>query len=611
VSVDNPMTKPKNSQSDSKKDNRDVLLDHIRWMVVLAKLKELDPDSVEKSDPSIRSIQNINNDKNLISFEPLFTDDDSAFDISLELWQSLFCKSVGSKDKRVNSYINTIYQCRNFYALDAPNNPAQRLTKIVDRTGRSIDGKYDRHIAEWGNYAKGLVAVNGGWSNFIELNELSIVKDVEFKSIGKRTGEDRESLIQRILHLERDRYIQILTTTVGALWPIWFLKNTDNIAVLRNLTEREQRKSRDFRVGKRLPTQNLYIDVNPLVGKMKGLPYPFGFADTLLDEALSDENTDIKELTDASWPAVAVNLLTKKLREQYWSPPILFPVRSNTLPVPEDEKENYSIPFVMVAEGCDTFATIYRKKASDNKNFDNLIFGFEQQTYGEILAKRLGLDKSDRIQRSSRRESVSLHDTDSLDIIFSYFPVNILLQTKENFEKISNYNIYSSYKEKGEDIIYRSPSIYLAGGMFLARQPKGIDLITDLVMYLQKIMLILNHIKPDWDDIDPGIARVLNSQKIKQKKELAEDIAKTCKTAARKSKLYTDGITQPDTIFQRFSAIGEDMAGYLIYGNDSESIKLRREIIEHFKNWAWVLILESAKYSSIYVSSELFGGVKK
>jgi hypothetical protein len=53
------------------------------------------------------------------------------------------------------------------------------------------------------------------------------------------------------------------------------------------------------------------------------------------------------------------------------------------------------------------------------------------------------------------------------------------------------------------------------------------------------------------------------------------------------------------------------MAGYLIYGNDSESIKLRREIIEHFKNWAWVLILESAKYSSIYVSSELFGGVKK
>jgi hypothetical protein len=223
----------------------------------------------------------------------------------------------------------------------------------------------------------------------------------------------------------------------------------------------------------------------------------------------------------------------------------------------------------------------------------------------------LGLDKSDRIQRSSRRESVSLHDTDSLDIIFSYFPVNILLQTKENFEKLSNYSIYSSYKEKGEDIIYLSPSIYLAGGMFLARQPKGIDLITDVVIYLQKIMLILNHIKPDWDDIDPAITKVLSSQKIKQKKELAGDIAKTCMTAARKSKLYKDGITQPDTLFQRLSAIGEDMAEYLIYGDDAESVKLRQEIKQHFQDWAWVLILESAKYSSIYVSSELFGGVKK
>ncbi|WP_309743151.1 hypothetical protein [Chamaesiphon sp. OTE_20_metabat_361] len=309
------MTKSKDSHSDSKKDNRDVLLDRIRWMVVLAKLKELDPDSTEKPDPSIRSIQDINDEKDLINFMPLFADDDSAFDISLELWQSLFCKSVGSKEKRVNSFINTIYQCRNFYALDAPNNPAQRLTKIVDGTGRATEGKYDDNIRQWGKYAKELVKDNGGWESFLAKNLLSDVADVKFPSIGVKTGEDRESLIQRILYLERDRYIQVLATTVVALWPIWFLKRTENIEFLRNITEREQ-KTKNFRVGKRLPTEELYIDVNPSIGKMQGLPYPFGFADTLLEEALSDEEKDIEEskLDRESWPPVAINLLIKKLR---------------------------------------------------------------------------------------------------------------------------------------------------------------------------------------------------------------------------------------------------------------------------------------------------------
>jgi hypothetical protein len=153
-------------------------------------------------------------------------------------------------------------------------------------------------------------------------------------------------------------------------------------------------------------------------------------------------------------------------------------------------------------------------------------------------------------QRSSRRESVSLHDTDSLDIIFSYFPVNILLQTKENFEKLSNYNIYNSYKEKGEDIIYRSPSIYLAGGIFLTRQPKGIYLITDLVMYLQKIMLILNHIKPDWDDIDTGIARVLNSQKIKQKKNWLKTLLKLVRLLPEKASYTQTASLNPIPYFK-------------------------------------------------------------
>ena len=252
----------------------------------------------------------------------------------------------------------------------------------------------------------------------------------------------------------------------------------------------------------------------------------------------------------------------------------------------------------------------YLRVTSEHKKLDELKFGIERQTYGEILVKRLGIDTADRVQRSSRRDSVSLHDTESLDIILSYSPANVLLRTNKEFKKLSSHEIYTKYGELGEHLIYSSPSVYLAGGMFLARQPKGINLVVDLVAYLQKIILILNHIKPDWDDIDREMTAILSSQDSSYKQELAEDIKKTCRTAARKSKLYKDGVTQADTLFTRLSAIGADMAEYLIYGDDAESVKLREEIKKHFNDWAWVLILESVKYSSIYVSSELFGGVK-
>ncbi|WP_309743153.1 hypothetical protein [Chamaesiphon sp. OTE_20_metabat_361] len=93
----------------------------------------------------------------------------------------------------------------------------------------------------------------------------------------------------------------------------------------------------------------------------------------------------------------------------------------------------------MVAEGCDTFSTIYRKITSKYKKIDEVTFGIERQTYGEIIVERLGMDKSDRVIRSARKDFfTSFHKNNSLDIILSYFPGDLFLQTDLNYAEIGD-----------------------------------------------------------------------------------------------------------------------------------------------------------------------------
>jgi hypothetical protein len=603
-----------------------VLTNHIAWMVCLAKLKELELGNTEVPIYLEES-------STYPDFGCLFGGQEAAFEISPEQWQLLFCRGISADITKPVTQINTIYQCRNFYGLDAPNNPAQRLAKMVegDAKSKKTDGRYDPYIEQWGSYAKALVKKNGRWENFLRLKRLADVIDIHWISDNpdedrqECRGNDRISLIQRVLHLERERYIQILTTPVAALWPVWFLKSKENIDVLRKITDFELRKeNKDFRVGKRLPKEKLFIDVNPSIGRMRGLPYPFGFADALLASGLKHDSSKLESLDGASWPTEAVNILAQELKKYFWSPPILFPVRANSFPVAEDEKANYPVPFIMVSEGCSTFSSVHacRTRNDSTLNTENIKFVAERQTYGEKILKKLDFIKQENVELLSRRELAKIggDNCEGIDILASYFPANILAHVNDELEELSRLEIYTRYQQYGDDIVYRSLNIHLAGGMFLARQPKGIDLIIDLANYLQKIDLILNHVRPNWESLEEEFKRILysnswtNSQdntKKKVKQKLAAVIKKSCADVASKTKLVSTDITSKDTLYNRLGDVGKQMISALIPGSKESDNKLRKAMIDEMEDWGWTLILEAAQYTSIYISNELFGGVKK
>ena len=597
-----------------------ILIAHIRWVIVLAKLKEIERFDPKQND-SILKIQDIDSgsishEVEPVNFACLFEGNGSEFQIDKNQWECWFCKGDNSKDKdKKKSLINSIYQCRGFYGLNAPNNPSQRFNKMVGelkKVRKDSSSDYDDRIQSWGDYALELVQINGGWSNIIEIENLNNIKDCRTVVKDKESivmGNDSNSLIQRILYLDRDRYIQILTTTVGALWPLWFLKQEKIFSVLNNLTDRGK-KLKNFRIGGNLPKSNLFIDINTYIGKMSGLPYPFGFADTLLQEDISQDKLKIDELDGQTWPSVAVNTIIKGLRKQDWTPPILFPVRSDTLPTPEDVLENYSIPLIALAESCDIFANIYRrKKEGEPIPIERLKVGVEEGTFGQGLIEKIRLDNPTVIPPYlfSRREMVEVTtSTHSVDMIPSYFPVNIKLQVDKYFNNLSEYDIYNSYKEVGKDLIYKSPSISLASGIFFCRQPKGTELIIDFVAYLQKINLILNHLRPEWASLGKSFEKSRSTNQELEKIEMANVIAEKCLDVAMTTKLCKDGIVNAKTIQDRMTTVGKEMAEAMI----PEGGELQKELIRHFEKWAWVQILEFAKYTSIYISSELFGAAK-
>jgi hypothetical protein len=613
----------------STKQDRDILTSHIAWMVCLAKLKELENGKSKVPEYLCGNLANPD-------FSCLFNGKEADFEVTPEQWQRLFCRGVIKKDSAMATEINTLYQCQNFYGLNAPNNPAQRLTRMVEGIPTKTTGKYDINIQRWGAYAKSLVIKNNGWENFLSSKSLAALQDVhwidsvEEKEIGACNGQNRRSLIQRILHLNRERYIQILTTPVAALWPVWFLSSSENIEVLRKITDLEL-SEKDFRVGNRLPDRKLFIDINPSIGRMEGLPYPFGFADALLAEGLKENPEKLKELNTESWPTEAVNIIAEKLKGYFWSPPILFPIRSNIFPTPSDEKKNYPVPFLMLAEGCDTFPSIHSSNSKNSNkqdvcpaklNINAIRFVSERRTYGEKIAKELGIFGTNNVELLSRKELAKIggSNCEGIDILASYFPVNILAHVNDDLEELSKLEIYNRYQENGDAIIYKSLTIYLAGGMFLARQPKGIDLIIDLVNYLQKVQLILDHVKPNWKSLKNEFKGILyssthvgleNNTKREIKESLAAIIRRSCKDVASNTKLCKEGVTDEDTVFNRLSGVGKQMISALIPEGDKSDNDLREAMLKEMENWGWAIILEAAQYTSIYISSELFGGVKK
>ncbi len=585
-----------------------LLADHLRWMVVLAQLREVGgkehryPVKQLVADLQLSSL--FAKPTGEIEREPFVG-------ISKKAWEIWFC---GKSVDKGESPLNSIYQCRSFYSLDAPNNLLQRLNKLLDmaidkhktiepeaRRGKK-DSKYDRYLEQWGDYAIQLVALNGGWDNFSSLESLAQIKDMWTGIQPPRadlTGADRESLIQRIIYLDTDRYVQVVTTAMGSLYPLWFFKSQKRKELLDRIA------SQDREIKKALPKRDLYIDVNTQIGQMAGLPYPFGVADELLAYCWDVEIEQVSTyLGESAWCPMAIKSIARELQNEYWSPPLLFTMWGDEFLLPDDDKHNYSIPLITLTQGGNKFGELYQRITIEAKQLTDLTIGIETDTYGEKILDRLDIAKIKIPNQYNLQRIQILTQELDVDLIASYFPISLSLQIDPNYQQLSTADLYQKWGEVGDAFNYTSPQLVLAGGMFLARQAKATDLIIDLATYLHIVELLIRNLRPEWDSIERYFPR-LASNDVQAKQAAAEAIREACQAVAKKSKLVKGGdVVGANAIAEILSAVAIEMLTALI-PIDAEK---HQECVEQIDDWGWAKLLESVQSTSVYIACELFTG---
>ena len=585
-----------------------LLADHLRWVVVLAKLRQI--GGKEHRYP----IEQLVTDLQLGALFPQPTGElnrEPVVGITKKGWEIWFC---GKSVDKGESPLNSIYQCRSFYGLDAPNNLLQRLNKLLEiaidlqktiepeaRRGKK-DSKYDRYLEQWGDYALDLVALNGGWESFSTKASLAEVRDLW---VGVQppqpelTGADRDSLIQRIIYLDSDRYIQIVTTAIGSLYPLWFFKSQARKELLDRIA------IQDRGMKKALPKRDLYIDVNTQIGQMAGLPYPFGIADEMLAYCWDvDISAVARHLPEAAWSPIAIQSIARELQNEYWSPPLLFTLWGDEFPLPDDDKHNYSIPFITLTQGGDKFGTLYQQIAASEKPLTELTIGIESQTYGEKILDRIAIEKVTISARSNCKRSQILTEPPELELIASYFPIDLLLQVNPNYQQLTTTDIYQRWGKLGDAFNYTCPQLVLAGGMFIARQAKATDLIIDLGLYLHNVELLIRNLRPEWDSIERYFP-LLASNNLVEKQAAAQSIMEACQVVAKKSKLVKGSdLIGANAIAEILRAVALEMVTALVpVGADKY-----QECVEQIDDWAWAKLLESVRSTSVYIAGELFTG---
>ena len=585
-----------------------LLADHLRWMVVLAQLREI--GGTEHRYPVKQLVADLQL-SSLFATPTGEIDREPVVGISKKAWEIWFC---GKSVKKGESPLNSIYQCRNFYGLDAPNNLLQRLNKLLDlaidrhktlepeaRRGKK-DSKYDRYLEQWGNYAIQLVALNGGWENFSSQTNLTQLKDlwvgIQPPQVSM-TGEDRESLIQRIIYLDSDRYIQIVTTAIGSLYPLWFFKSQQRKELLDLIA------IQDRGMKKALPKRDLYIDVNTQIGQMAGLPYPFGVADELLAYCWDVEIEDVaSHLGESGWCPMAIRSIARELQNEYWSPPLLFTMWGDEFSLPDDDRHNYSVPLIALTQGGNQFGELYQRLAVEEKPLTDLSIGIEPSTYGEKILEKLANQKINISTQYHCNRTQILTEQLDIDTIASYFPVSLSLQVNPNYQQLSTADLYQKWGKVGDAFNYSCPQLVLAGGLFLARQAKATDLIIDLGIYLHTVELLIRNLRPEWDSIERYFPQ-LASNDISKKQAAAQAIREACQVVAKKSKLVKGGdLVGANAIAQILSQIAIEMLTALI----PVDAQKYQECVEQIDDWGWAKLLESVQFTSVYIACELFTG---
>jgi hypothetical protein len=643
----------------------ELLAQHLRFMIVLARLKELDSKSISDSQSGDNPVEPevVKSLVTNLKLAKLFdTNNFEGVSLTIDpmqfsIWFGIKADSQSKKNPESSRKIadrdspfNTLYNCRNFYALDAPNNLVQRFSRILEA---SINGyfnpefdresKHDRYVKQWGEYALSLVEKNNGWEEFIEIENLKNVKDDWFQANWQNNdsleslsnkhwfeecqpklngNKNREvvfadnpnSLVKKILFLERDRYIQILTSTVSTLWVLWFLKSEKNITLIKYLSKRN---SKDIYLGRTLPKKELYIDINTCIGKMYGLPYPFGFADYAISQ-VKKFNGDIEYNLGDPWPSSSQVQVFTQLQNESWCPPLLCAVRG------DQSNPNYYVhpsinavaPFIQISEKCTKFLKIYihtdhfsKLPELDEASIKKLRFVVEEGTYGDktvAILQSCGLTSAPlRLTRLEMAED--LLDRQRADIVMSFTPIDTLLMDSDKYKLLTWKHIYSKLPMLAPYLPQNFDSCLLCTGSSYRNQPRSKELLTDLCSYLGHAYYLFYYLCPDnlslenkfnkiyaaYDDDDTDIGRI---------KDEGRQISSICNVVQvekmRNLNTLARSKIEPEFIKTSFQEIGEDISQVLYPMNE----KNKERFNNVWKEWKWLELLEILNDISIFIT---------
>jgi hypothetical protein len=630
-----------------------LLVAHARWTCVWAWLEHVARPTPEIQDLFSRLFQKVNvaglfsevdplaavssNQVNTLLqrwFNPTIGQTRSAPGSAFKTWRRWFGGGRAGPGKRALSPakrlspLKSLHESRPFYADPNPDNLQRRFNRLfTDRNyyqkSQGADGPAG-NILEWGALAVALVNQHGGWNKFTKLS-WNEIKDIPGTS--DKLASDPDSFIQRVLHLGRDRYIQILAPAVGPLWPLFLLrffvkqqrKTNDWDQAFERVRELSQLflKVDQFDLQKLTASEasdpdRLFIDIHVRRGHLRELPFPFGAAERAVQQ-------------DAPGSGVWEPQLIAKVRERLfengvpWSPPLLLCMRGDVLANADaNMNRGRAVRCVTLTDPCPIYATAFVASKDRSKSVSGHEassadsageYSFEtvvgqEASWAEGAAEHFG-EAFKRVSREEFWDRAFNTNAAKKELFLGYFPLDLPL--REKFAPLSRGQIYALKhggkrlpEEVADDIAYVLPGAVLAGASNLAGQPRMPALLKDLGRLVWRLELFCRNLSASPEEV-AALRRQLRVPE--DRREGAAVLAKECtKRAAETLTRYFRSVRKAHT-----SLLPELMIRAC--NEMAEALNLKKNEREQFESamqtWGWAVLLEFLPFTSIGYGGEM------
>ncbi len=525
--------------------------------------------------------------------------------------------SKTEKKTRSTSLSLTMYQARQFFGLEAPNNTVNKFERWFNDIGKdgearkrkphSVSVLPEKRMLEWGDYAAQLVACNGGIKSLADMSSFDELQDLwPPKSTFTRSGiPGNDSFLKRIVSLSTNDYLQILTMPVGILWPLWLVRNERYKKFLSDLQKEGYSDMPSLKTD-----LNLYFDIstNPL--DLASTPYPFGFAYDAVSHAFE---TDSLSVSNKVWTPKGLERVAKTLENEQWSPPLLICGRGDQwnsqhverpLEKQRDRSQsnNKPVPIIKIAEPCDRFSQVYCGKSSPADTA--LVLHFEAGSFGERVSNGMQRVKANVSSQRLSREKMQkpLPHATKNTLVLTYFPQELAWAASEEYEYLELTSLPGQSRlsdpRNMSSLSYLLPSAVLIGGSTIVEHTKMLRLIQKLGEIIWTVKCVFEHLIPFPELLEDVFGRI-RSAELRNKQVLVQEVRRIFKSFVAGS---TKSTQISEIVVEELSALGMEMSRADHFDTENQ----QKEFENNYASWGWVLIIELIPFTCADITVHIY-----